>query len=121
MYLILAFIVGVGLNAGATILFKLGANHFPTGFSWESVWLVLKNYYLWGGFLLYAISTPPYLYIFSKMKVSIAYPSFVSLAFAATVILAMLFLKENLTILQIIGLVLVVGGIVLLATNGGQA
>lgn len=118
MLIVAAFIIGVSLNAGATILFKLGANRFPTGFSLESVWLVLKNYYIWGGLLLYAISTPPYLYIFSKLKVSIAYPSFVSLAFAATIILAMLFLKESLTVLQIVGLVLVIGGIVLLATNG---
>lgn len=120
MLLIIAFVIGVSLNAGATILFKIGANQFPTGFSWESVALVLKNYYIWGGFFLYAISTPPYLYIFSKLKVSIAYPSFVSLAFAATVILAMLFLKENLTILQVLGLLLVVGGIVLLATNSAR-
>lgn len=117
MYIVLAFVIGVSMNAVATIWLKIGSADFPTSFSFASLKTFFTNLYLWGGLLLYALSFPPYLYIFKNLKVSIAYPTFVSLGFAATIIIAFIFLKESLTILQICGLVLVVGGIILLATN----
>tara|TARA_B100000315_G_C14411734_1_gene511294 strand:- start:187 stop:549 length:363 start_codon:yes stop_codon:yes gene_type:complete len=118
MYLILAFILGISFNAIASVLLKIGVGRVViTGLSWQSAVSILSNLYLWGGIILYGVSFPPYLYTFKKLSLSVAYPTFVSLSFAAVAILSFFFLKESLTILQLLGLILVVGGIVLLATN----
>lgn len=118
MNLIFIFAVAVAMNAVATILLKIGSAKFTDGFSLQIISDILKNYHILGGILLYVASFPPYVYIFSRMNVSIAYPIFTSLSFAMTIIIAAFFLKESLTIPQFFGLILVVGGIVLLATNG---
>ncbi|PIR67109.1 MAG: hypothetical protein COU51_00345 [Parcubacteria group bacterium CG10_big_fil_rev_8_21_14_0_10_36_14] len=118
MQLVLIFAVAVAMNAVATILLKIGSAKFTGGFSLQIIVDILKNYHVWGGILLYIASFPPYVYIFSRMNVSIAYPIFTSLSFATTIMIAAIFLKESLTIPQFFGLILVVGGIVLLATNG---
>jgi len=45
----------------------------------------------------------------------VAFPIFTSASFAAVVIVSLFFLKESVSILQAAGLLLVIGGIVLLA------
>ena len=121
MALLLAFIVAVSMNAVATIFLKIGSSKMPETFNLQSILGILTNYHILAGIFLYIASFPPYIYIFKKMNVSVGYPIFVSLSFATTAIIAFVFLKEHLTILQILGLLLVVGGIVLLATNGSPA
>lgn len=118
MQLIIAFVIAVLMNAVATVLIKIGSAKLPAEFSIKTIFEMIRNPHIWGGVLLYIGSFPPYIFIFKHLKVSIAYPIFASLAFAGTIVIAFIFLKESLTIWQIFGLVLLVGGIFLLATNG---
>lgn len=116
MYLFLIFALAVVGNAIGTILIKFGTGKIPPiGFSIESILAILKNFYILGGILLYAASFPAYNYILQKLNASIAFPVFTSASFAIVVILSFLFMKETLSVLQLLGLILVMGGIALLA------
>jgi multidrug transporter EmrE-like cation transporter len=116
MQLFLMFALAVGANAIGTILIKIGTGKIgDISFSLSSAADILKNIYILGGILLYAISFPAYNYILQKLNVSVAFPIFMSASFATVVIISFFFLKESVSILQAAGLLLVIGGIVLLA------
>lgn len=117
MQLVIIFAIAVAMNAIGTVLIKIGSAKLPAEFSIKIVADIVKNIHIIGGISLYLVSFPFYSYIFSKMNVNVAYPMFTSLAFAATILIAAVFLKENLTIIQIFGLLVIVGGIVLLTVN----
>ena len=121
MQLILSFALAVIVGAAGTILIKIGTNKMPAiGFSLQSLWQIATNIYIILGIILYVASFPAYIFILQKLSVSIAYPVFTSLSFAAVIVLSSLFFKESLTFFQIIGLLLVVGGVALLALNGAK-
>ncbi|MFH1194049.1 MAG: EamA family transporter [bacterium] len=116
MYLFLMFALAVGANAIGTILIKIGTGKIgDISFSSASILDILKNIYILGGLFLYTASFPAYNYILQKLNVSVAFPIFTSVSFAAVVIISFFFLKESISILQAAGLLLVIGGIVLLA------
>jgi len=115
------FLLAIAGNAIGTILIKVGTGKIPSiNFSLDSIISILRNFYVLGGILLYAASFPAYNYILQKLNVNIAFPIFTSASFAAVIIISFFFLKENLTILQMLGLILVMGGITLLATGGAR-
>lgn len=116
MSLILIFAIAIAANTAGTILIKLGSSRISAiDFSLASVLNILSNWHILSGIALYAASFPAYSYILQKLSVSVAYPVFTSISFAAVILMSSLFLKESLTILQFFGLALVVGGIILLA------
>lgn len=116
----LMFTLAVAGNAIGTILIKFGAGKIPSiAFNAESILAILKNFYIVGGILLYAASFPAYNFILQKLNASVAYPIFTSLSFIAVISISSFFLKETLTVAQYFGLILVIGGIALLA--GGTA
>jgi hypothetical protein len=66
MQLFLMFALAVGANAIGTILIKIGTGKIgDISFSLSSAADILKNIYILGGILLYAISFPAYNYILS--------------------------------------------------------
>ena len=121
MQIILAFAVAVIVGSIGTILIKIGTNKMPAiGFSFQSLWQIATNIYIISGIILYVASFPAYSYILQKMNVSIAYPIFTSLSFATVILISTIFLKESLTIVQILGLLLVVGGISLIGFGAAR-
>lgn len=116
--LILMFAVAVAANTLGTILIKIGSSKISSiNLSLGSIWSIMSNSHILAGIFFYAASFPAYSYILQKLNVSVAYPVFASAAFASVILVSSLFLKETLTILQISGLILIIGGIVLLATG----
>lgn len=112
------FVIAVSANVVGTILIKIGSEKMlPISFSLGSILNILQNFHILGGIFLYAASFPAYSFILQKLNINVAYPVFVSLSFAGVIVVSSLFLKETLTFVQIIGLILVVGGIALLATG----
>jgi len=77
---------------------------------------VLKNKYVVGGLLLYAISAFLWLGALSTLDVSFMYPM-LSLAYVITAILALIFLGENLTTVRWVGIALVVAGCFLITKS----
>lgn len=119
--IILIFAAAVIANTIGTILIKEGSSRISAiGFSLASVLNIISNWQILLGVAFYAASFPAYSYILQKLNVTVAYPVFTSLSFAAVVFISVLFLKESLTILQIFGLILVVGGIVLLSAGAAK-
>lgn len=121
MQLVLIFAVAVAANAIGTILIKVGSSKIDgISLSPQSVWSIVSNFYIMSGVGLYAASFPAYSYILQKLNVSVAFPMFTSISFAAVILISSLFLKESLTVLQFFGLILVVGGIVLLSAGAAK-
>lgn len=70
-----------------------------------------------GGIFLYVVSLFLWLGALSTLNVSVAYPM-VSLAYVVTAVIAFIFLKENVTVLQWVGILLVVSGCFLIIRAG---
>lgn len=117
----LIFAVAIAANAAGTILIKLGSSKISAiNFSLASIGNILSSWHILLGIALYAASFPAYSYILQKLNVSVAFPVFTSISFAAVILISSLFLKESLTVLQFFGLILVIGGIVLLSTGAAK-
>jgi multidrug transporter EmrE-like cation transporter len=112
-------LVSVSLSALAQILFKLGvtgaSNHTVAG---DGAAVVLANSMLTPGVLvglaLYGCGTLLWLTALARVDVSRAYP-FVGLGFVLTAILGYTFFGEPLTVERIAGILVVIGGIWLVA------
>ena len=88
--------VGEISSAGQLFNFSTILNIFTTPAVLAGIFSYVVSLFLWLGAL-------------SNLSVSVAYP-LLSLAYIVTAILAFFFLKENLTLLHGLGIVLVIGG-----------
>jgi multidrug transporter EmrE-like cation transporter len=115
-YGLLAF--AIVLNACANIMMKLGALKLGSISGLSVTDFVVKfitNYYLLFGIFLFAINIFLYIIILTKINISIVYPIWTSGGFLLISLLSVLYLKESLSVVQIIGIFLVASGITLLA------
>lgn len=78
---------------------------------------ILQNGYLMTGAVLFGISFLVYLFSLSKFQLSVVYPIFVSAGIILVSLASRFFLKESLSWLQILGIVIIIFGIFLLATK----
>lgn len=115
-------LTSVGLNAFSHVMLRHGMTRQPvvdalSGASVSGVFIELvKSPPILGGFSLYGVSVILWLLVLAKMPVSIAYP-FVSLGIVLTTAFGVLFLKEVVPAVSIMGILLVVLGILLLAAG----
>lgn len=118
---ILLIISSVLLNAFAQLFLKKGmlnigafsfnlSNIVPIGA------LMLKNAFLYLGFLCYAVSIFIWLLVLSKVEVSYAYP-FLSIGYIVTAIIAYCAFNENLSITRITGIVVICIGVILISKS----
>ena len=118
MTVALVFAAAIVANAIGTVLLKIGTSKMPPiSLSLSSIADIASNFYILSGIGLYIFSFPAYSFILQRLNVNVAFPTFTSLSLIAVVLLSSFWLRENLTILQIFGLLLVVGGITLLTLN----
>lgn len=75
----------------------------------STVFSIFTNAYVIGGLLLYAIASFLWLGALSTLDVSLMYP-LLSLAYVVAAILGLIFLKEDITLLRWVGIVVVIGG-----------
>ncbi len=115
----LIFIVSsVLLNALAQILLKAGMKNFSNiDFKNNIIQTVLSislNPYIISGFISYGISIILWLWVLSKVDVSLAYP-FQALGYIIVTILAWLIFQENINLTRIIALIFITVGLIILA------
>ena len=99
--LIFSFLVlaTVGLNTTAQVLLKSGAG--------ENI----LNIYLLGGIFTYGLSTIVYISVLSKLNLSVAYPLTIGLTVVGTTMAGAIFLKEQVSTLNWMGVGLIFSGI----------
>lgn len=116
---ILIILFSVSLNTLAQIFLKKGADACISGrvINFETLLLCMSNIYFWLGFLCYAISILSWIFVLSKMSVSIAYP-FLSFGFVLSIILAYFLLGEPITMAKIVGIGLICCGLFALSFSG---
>lgn len=83
----------------------------------HTLFLIFTNIRILIGLLFYAVSAVLWLAALLTLNVSLMYP-LLSLAYVVTAILAFVFLKENITSLGWLGIILVVGGCFLILKAG---
>lgn len=98
IFSILIFVLA-GLNTTAQVLLKLGSGQNPL------------NLYLLGGLTLYGFSAVVYIVVLGKFNLSIAYPLTIGLTVVATTIAGTFLLGEKLSLVNWIGVGLLLSGI----------
>lgn len=118
------FLLGmtVVLTGCAQVCLKLGMQSLVLHAdpSRGSVGLLLSAATEWrllGGLALYGVATISWLYVLSRLPLSLAYP-FVGLSFVTVAVLSVVILGERIVPLQMAGTALIAVGVVLVAVSG---
>jgi multidrug transporter EmrE-like cation transporter len=69
------------------------------------------------GIICFILALGCYLYVLSKVNLSIAYPIMTSMVFLLVILACWVFLKESITIFQIVGFVFIILGVWMTAGN----
>lgn len=109
------------MNAAAQLLLKEGMNRIGEfAFSWSNMMpIILKIAYsplIILGLFIYVFSVSVWLLVLSRVDASIAYPM-TSLGYVVTAIVAYFMLHEQLSLTQMIGIVVIIIGVYLIAQH----
>jgi drug/metabolite transporter (DMT)-like permease len=104
-----AFIGSIG-----QLEFKQGANNLQ----WD-IKMLLTNYHLIAGLVVYALSTVLYVYALNKENLSILYP-IIATSYIWTLIFSKIFLKEPVGLTSWAGVFFILLGVTLIATQAGR-
>lgn len=117
----------VGLSAIAQIALKLGmsAPNVQTVIDQNSglpklFLTIFSNVYILIGFMMYITGAVLWLFVLSKLDVSLAYP-YIGMGFIITMVMGALFLGESLSFSRIVGTLLVVAGVTLISTQAAAS
>jgi multidrug transporter EmrE-like cation transporter len=113
----IALVVALLANAFANILIKSGMKSKEIGLSDPLTALkqIITNPLVIAGVGLFALNIVAYSYVLSKIQLSIAYPIMTSVGFLIVVGFSVFALKEQVSLVQVIGIVMIVTGVVLVA------
>jgi drug/metabolite transporter (DMT)-like permease len=104
-----AFIGSIG-----QLEFKQGANNLQFDLR-----LLITNYHLIIGILVYLVSTVLYVYALSKEQLSILYP-IIATSYIWTLLFSKIFLKESVGLTSWAGVFFILLGVTLIATQAGS-
>ncbi len=114
MYLILA--LAITLNAVANILMKVGMlKQAETRGVIEMARAAAVNPAVLLGLVSFALALAAYLYVLSKVNLSIAYPIMTSLGYVIVIVVSWALLNENIAKIQILGFVFIIAGVWMVA------
>jgi multidrug transporter EmrE-like cation transporter len=115
---LIVIVSSVLLNALAQILLKAGMKNFSNidlkNNIIQTFLSISLNPYIISGFISYGISIILWLWVLSKVDVSLAYP-FQALGYIVVTILAWLIFQENVNMTRIIALIFITLGLIILA------
>jgi drug/metabolite transporter (DMT)-like permease len=111
----------VTLSACAQLVLKLGVakplmEKALRGSIADALFAALSSPLIWSGLLIYGLSVAMWLWVLSKVDLSVAYP-FVGVSFLITMAFGALLLDESVTPLRIVGTLLITGGCVLVGRS----
>ena len=104
LFLTALVLITVGLNTLAQIFLKMGSGQE-------------LNFYLLAGIAVYGVSTIFYILVLGKFNLSVAYPIVIGLTIMSATITATVFLGEQMTNIQWIGVGLLLSGILAIASG----
>lgn len=113
-FIILGLFLSIALNATAQIFIRVSVMNKKLSFNLEIIIEILKSLYIWYGMLCYGISIFLWIYVLSKIQVSLAYP-FQALGYIFGSFLAWYFLDEKLDNLNLVGLIFISVGLIILS------
>jgi len=119
--LVLVILATVSLSAVAQVALKAGVSSpaIAAGASNSAMALILAvagSPFIWLGLGIYGGSVLAWMWVLSKVEVSVAYP-FVGVSFVLTAIMGAMFLHENVTPLRVAGTLLVATGCILIVRS----
>jgi len=114
IYLIIAFV----LNASGNIFLKLGSQQGFSISSFSPIVLLTSNWQFIIGCLLFVLNVPFYFLALKNIPLSTAYPVMVGMSFLIVNTTAFFLFKESVNMLQIVGYVCMVVGIILVVGYG---
>ncbi len=111
----------VTLSACAQLALKLGVAKPPMeealqGSIVDALFAAMTSPLIWSGLLIYGLSVAMWLWVLSKVDLSVAYP-FVGVSFLVTMAFGALLLDEGVTPLRIVGTLLIAGGCILVGKS----
>jgi len=121
-YLVLGVIIlTVTLSTFAQLALKLGVAKPRMESALQSsvadaLFGALTSPLIWFGLIIYVVSVAMWLWVLSKVDLSVAYP-FVGLGFLLTMAFGAMILNENVTPVRILGTVLIAGGCILVGKS----
>ncbi len=113
---VIFLIIAVSLGAAGQLCLKNGVNLLGQGVSPLVVLKGIFTPYVFGGFVLYGVSSLFYLIALSRLELSFAYP-FVALSFVMVLVLCWLLLNETLPPLRWVGMCIIVVGVLTVAAS----
>jgi len=113
---LVAILGSLSLSVAAQLLLRKGMLVLPALTGLHIVVSLSCNAWIWGGLFCYAVSVAPWLFVLSRLPVSVAYPM-VSIGYVLTAILGWFFLGEVVTLSRLGGIMLICAGVVLVARS----
>jgi len=117
-YLFLAISICITVSAQLLIkrgVLSLGDLDFSISNVFNLIPKIAQNIWLLSGLFLFAVSFFLWLFIISRLKLSIAYPISTSLSFCFIILASWFIFKEQLLPIQILGIIIIIVGIFLVA------
>lgn len=117
----LALIFALLANASANVLIRWGMKDLELSLAQpaDTIKSILLNGRVMSGIVLFAMNVLAYAYALSKIRLSVAYPVMTSLGLIIVLLLSWQLMGERITPVQVGGMVLIIGGVVLVASQMG--
>ncbi len=110
------FVVSIVLNALANILMKVGALKPKQAHGmWDVFCNMAMNPVILAGIVCFALGLAAYNYVLIKINLSVAYPINTSLGYILVILASWLFLRENISAIQLCGIGLIITGVWMVA------
>ncbi|MEK7122845.1 MAG: hypothetical protein AAB855_03230 [Patescibacteria group bacterium] len=110
-------VIAVASGAIGNLLIKLSAKDMSTTLSIETLGKMATNPTLLLGILFLAGSFPVYSLVLQRLPLSFGFPLVQNMAFVTLLVLSYFFLKEQLTFINFLGILLLIVGLFLAATK----
>ena len=117
----LALVFALLANATANVLIRWGMKDLQLSLADPVATArgILLNGRVMAGIVLFALNVLAYAFALSKLRLSIAYPVMTSVGLVIVMVLSFALLGEKITGLQMVGTALILGGVVLVASQMG--
>ena len=114
--ILIGLILSITLNACAQLFIRAGVMNKKIDLNLDIIFEIIKSLPVWYGMICYAISIFLWIYVLSKIQVSLAYP-FQALGYILGSFLAWYILDEKINNINLLGLFFIFVGIIILSVG----
>ncbi len=115
----IALVFALIANAAANVMIKAGmrSQEVDLGEPVAALKMMITNPLVIGGVILFAMNIVSYAYVLTRVPLSLAYPIMTSGGFLIVVTASAILLRESLSVPQMFGIALIIGGVILVASQ----